>query len=137
LDRIKKYEFWEDIADYDLETAQSMLNTGRYLYVAFMCQQAVEKLVKGLFVLNSEEEPPKVHNIYFIFKKINWNIKQKEFEENINKYKPFMVRLVSYYIAGRYPSYKEMLSSVLHKNEATDILSYTREVYAWLKSLKA
>jgi len=39
LDRIKKYEYWEDIADYDLETADSMLKTGRYLYVVFMCQQ--------------------------------------------------------------------------------------------------
>jgi HEPN domain-containing protein len=48
-----------------------------------------------------------------------------------------MVKLVSYYIAERYPSYKEKLSSMLDKNEAEDILSSTREVYTWLKSLKA
>lgn len=131
-----KYEYWEDIADYDLETAQSMLNTGRYLYVVFMCQQAIEKLVKGLFVLNSEEEPPRVHNIYNIFKKINWNEKPKDFEEKIDKYKPLMVRLVSYYIAERYPSYKEKLSSMLNKKEAEDVLISTREMYSWLKSLK-
>jgi HEPN domain-containing protein len=137
LNSTKKYEYWEDIADYDLETAQSMLDTGRYLYVVFMCQQAVEKLVKGLFVLSNEEEPPRVHNIYNIFKKINLTEKPENFEEKVDKYKPLMVRLLSYYIAERYPSYKEKLSSILDKNEAADILISTKEMYSWLKSLKA
>ena len=44
----QKYEHWLDIAQYDLETAKSMLLSGRWLYVAFMCQQAAEKLSKGL-----------------------------------------------------------------------------------------
>jgi len=43
----KKYKYWLDIAEYDLETARAMYISGRYLYVAFMCQQAVEKNSKG------------------------------------------------------------------------------------------
>ena len=35
---------WVERAEYDLETAKAMLDTARYLYVAYMCQQAVEKL---------------------------------------------------------------------------------------------
>jgi hypothetical protein len=31
---------------YDLDTTKAMLDAGRYLYVAYMCQQAVEKLMK-------------------------------------------------------------------------------------------
>ena len=45
LDNKQKYDYWEDIAEYDLVTAEAMLFSGRYLYVVFMCQQAVEKLV--------------------------------------------------------------------------------------------
>ncbi len=30
-------DYWIDIADYDLKTAEAMLETGRYLYVGFMC----------------------------------------------------------------------------------------------------
>lgn len=59
MDNKEKYGYWEDIAEYDLGTAEAMLLSGRYLYVVFMCQQAVEKLVKGLFVLHKGEEPPR------------------------------------------------------------------------------
>jgi HEPN domain-containing protein len=47
----EKYEYWLDIANYDLETASAMLAGSRWLYVVFMCQQAIEKLVKGLYIL--------------------------------------------------------------------------------------
>jgi hypothetical protein len=50
MNKDDKYLHWEDIASYDLETAESMLKSGRYLYVVFMCQQSIEKLAKGLHV---------------------------------------------------------------------------------------
>ena len=43
----EKYDHWLDIARYDLETADTMLSSGRWLYVVFMCQQAVENLQKA------------------------------------------------------------------------------------------
>jgi HEPN domain-containing protein len=49
MDAQEKYDYWLDIAQYDLETASAMFDSGRWLYVVFMCQQAVEKLVKGLY----------------------------------------------------------------------------------------
>jgi hypothetical protein len=33
----EKIAYWADLSDYDLETAKAMLQTKRYLYVAFMC----------------------------------------------------------------------------------------------------
>ncbi len=59
MNKQEKYEHWEDIAQYDLDTAEAMLQSGRYLYVTFMCQQAVEKLVKGLYVWYLDQEPPR------------------------------------------------------------------------------
>jgi len=41
MNRLDKYEYWKDAAIYDLETAEAMLDSGRYLYVVFMCQQAI------------------------------------------------------------------------------------------------
>lgn len=38
---------WAEMSDYDLETAEAMLATGRYLYVAFMCHQTIEKILKA------------------------------------------------------------------------------------------
>jgi hypothetical protein len=33
VDNLEKFEHWEDIAKYDLETAEAMYHAGRYLYV--------------------------------------------------------------------------------------------------------
>jgi HEPN domain-containing protein len=49
VDVQEKYDYWLDIAKYDLDTADAMLDSKRWLYVVFMCQQAVEKLTKGLY----------------------------------------------------------------------------------------
>lgn len=43
---------WLDIAAYDKVTAEAMYKSGRYLYVLFMCQQAVEKTLKGIIAYN-------------------------------------------------------------------------------------
>lgn len=133
----EKYEHWEDIARYDLETAEAMLHSGRYLYVAFMCQQAIEKLVKGLFVWYKDEEPPRTHNIYSIYKAIyEDNRSNGEWTEQEKKYAPFFAQLLAYYISERYPSYKEKLSTTVTREKAVELLSLAREVFQWLQSLK-
>ena len=43
-------EQWTERARYDLDTADAMLKAGRYLYVLFCCQQAVEKALKAVVV---------------------------------------------------------------------------------------
>jgi len=64
----EKYEYWFDIAIYDFDTAEAVLRSGRWLYVVFMCQQAVEKLVKGLYILYVDDNVPRTHNIRVLFK---------------------------------------------------------------------
>lgn len=46
MEPYEKVTYWLDSADYDLETAKAMLDTGRLLYVGFMCHQTVEKVLK-------------------------------------------------------------------------------------------
>lgn len=45
-----KASFWFEGAEYDLQTVSAMLETKRLLYVGFMCHQAIEKALKGVFV---------------------------------------------------------------------------------------
>ncbi len=46
----KVVDNWLLLAEYDLATAQAMLQAKRLLYVGFMCQQAVEKILKACYV---------------------------------------------------------------------------------------
>jgi len=59
----EKVKYWIDIANYDLVTAQAMLTSKRYLYVGFMCHQAVEKILKAYFTKEKKETPPFIHNL--------------------------------------------------------------------------
>ena len=38
-----KVAYWLEGSEYDFQTAHAMPETKRYLYVGFMCHQAVEK----------------------------------------------------------------------------------------------
>jgi HEPN domain-containing protein len=40
-----------------------MLQSGRWFYTVFMCQQAIEKLIKGLYVLYVDDNVPRLHDI--------------------------------------------------------------------------
>jgi HEPN domain-containing protein len=137
----EKYEYWLEAAQYDLETAKAMLNTGRYVYVTFMCQQTIEKLTKGIYQLFTDNEPPMVHNIWNILKLLKKDVTfekypQKEaFDEKLIEYKSFFVELLAYYISGRYPSFKEKICTSIDANRAKRVLNKGIEVFIWLESL--
>ena len=37
MNKEERIDYWLSVADYDIETAEAMYSTGRWLYVAFMC----------------------------------------------------------------------------------------------------
>ena len=39
----ERIAYWVDIADYDYDTANALMDSRRYLYVGFMCHQVIEK----------------------------------------------------------------------------------------------
>ena len=127
MNKKEKIEYWLDIADYDLGTARAMMDADRYLYVIFMCQQAIEKLLKAIYINKIDGEPPRSHNLAFVFKKTGI-VAAHDSIQHFNL-------LSAYYIESRYPEYKEKLSSIIDKERAKTLLQKTEEVYAWLKSL--
>ncbi|HUT04483.1 MAG TPA: HEPN domain-containing protein [bacterium] len=46
-----------------MDTARAMPKSGRLLYVLFCCQQAVEKMLKGIIAKWTEAFPPRLHNL--------------------------------------------------------------------------
>ena len=62
MNTAEKVKYWLGIADYDLDTAEAMYSTGRWLYVAFMCHQVIEKTLKAYWCATQEDEPPYIHN---------------------------------------------------------------------------
>jgi hypothetical protein len=55
---LKATENWLAQVEYDLTTAEHMLQGGRYLYVIFMCHLALEKVLKALVTEETQKLPP-------------------------------------------------------------------------------
>ena len=103
----EKFKYWLDHAQYDLETAEAMLKNDRWLYVIFMCQQAVEKVVKGLYGLYLDfDEIPRIHNIKTLIKRFETQLPSTVTPAHCHLFDT----LTGYYINNRYPDYTEELA---------------------------
>jgi len=58
----KAVQMWLDRTIYDMDTAKAMLQTGRWIYSIFMCQQSLEKCLKALIAYQDKEIVP-IHNL--------------------------------------------------------------------------
>ena len=57
---------WIALANYDMETARHMLETGRYLYVVFLCHLALEKTLKAHVTEKTQTVPFKTHDLIYL-----------------------------------------------------------------------
>lgn len=132
MTNLEKYEKWLEMAEEDMDTAFVMLKSGKYMYVSFMCQQAIEKLSKGIYVYTFDKEAPFTHNINVILKDIDKVINSSEYK----KFESLFATLTSFYIIGRYDVYKQKISKDLDNKSSKELLNKSKEAFVWLKSLQ-
>lgn len=123
----EKVTYWVELSDYDIETASAMLETGRYLYVGFMCHQTIEKMLKAYFTFVNSSTPPFSHNLTYLAQKSNL------FEQFSEEHKSFLDELEPLNIETRYPTYKELLMKSLTKSKCNEILNRTKILQQWIK----
>jgi HEPN domain-containing protein len=118
-------QIWLERVEYDLETARAMLRTGRYLYVVFMCQQAVEKTLKAILSLRGKEVKP-IHNLSKLAALAELLPEISE-EQSV-----FIDDLSAYYLNARYKETIADLAKTIGKQEARIYLHRTKDLIAWL-----
>jgi len=123
----EKVKYWIDVSDYDLDTAQAMLESKRYLYVGFMCHQSIEKILKAYFEFVKNEVPPYTHNLNRLIETANLDSLLS------NEQKRFIFEIQPLNIRARYPSYKDALFKFLTKDKCIEILNYTKSFQQWIK----
>jgi HEPN domain-containing protein len=97
----EKYTYWLTHAQYDMDTAGTMFTGDRWFYVVFMCQQAIEKLVKGLYTVYIDDAVPRVHNIKTLFERFEDKLDVQALPE---VYQLFDA-LSGHYLGSRYPDF--------------------------------
>ena len=121
----KDIQYWIDIARYDLDTASALLKTRRYLYVLFMCQQCLEKILKAMVILETKKFPPRIHNLIRLAEAAGIDRDKIDFE--------FLDKLSFYYIESRYPEEYMRLYKQVTKKLTESYYNNTREIYRWLE----
>ena len=123
-----KVTYWIEMSDYDFDTAKAMLDTGRYLYVAFMCHQTVEKILKAYWSKVLDEPPLKIHSLSRLAEKSG--LDKDMSEEQMD----FLDELEPLNIEARYPSYKERLMKSLTSDRCAKMIGQTDELRTWIKN---
>jgi HEPN domain-containing protein len=122
-----KIKYWIDLSDYDLETAEAMLQSKRYLYVGFMCHQSIEKAFKAYYTKLKSETAPYTHSLSYLAKQGDFYDKFSE------KQKEFIDQIEPLNIEARYPSHKERLLKSLTDIKCLEIIDSTKEIQKWIK----
>jgi len=61
---------WVKIAEKDMTAAEILFGRGIFDMALFHAQQAVEKMLKALWIERFSEEPPKTHNIQYMAREL-------------------------------------------------------------------
>jgi len=113
-------------SEYDLQTAAAMFESGRYIYVVFMCHISTEKMLKAIVAEATQNIPPKTHNLIYLIKLGEVNLPSDLFE--------FVAKLNNASIITRYPEDFRKLLEVFPQDIAKEYLMTTQRVIEWLKS---
>jgi len=119
--------YWRELSDYDIETADAMHKSKRYLYVGFMSHQSIEKILKAYYVKTNGESAPFSHSLSYIAKKA------KIYEHFTEEQKRFLDMLEPMNIECRYPTHKEQLLKSLTEERCREILDHSKELQLWIK----
>ena len=116
---------WLDRADYDMDTAKAMLQTGRLIYAIFMCQQSLEKCFKALLAYEDKEIVP-IHNLRRL---AEFAVVVRELDESTLLKLDF---LSSFYINARYKEDLQQLSKGITEPVVRDFIQFSEELITWL-----
>lgn len=122
-----KVAYWMDIADYDMETAEAMYQTSRWLYVAFMCHQVIEKMLKAYWCATQPDVPPYIHNHKRLASGCGL------YDKMTDDQKSLIETVANYNIEARYPEDKDALARMLTKQVCRELIDETRQMQAWIK----
>lgn len=126
MTREEKVQQWLIIAERDLDAAEWMHQGGRWLYVAFECHQALEKLIKAYWTGTREDDPLYIHDHWRLLRSCELADKLTSEQRN------FIELMKPMYIASRYPQYKDQVSASLNAKVSTYILEETQKFKQWI-----
>ncbi|MBP3850614.1 MAG: HEPN domain-containing protein [Prevotella sp.] len=117
---------WLEQVDEDILAAEALYSSGRWLYIGFLCHQAIEKLIKAYWFAMRDDEPIYLHNHFRLLEGCDLKAELNEDQRR------FIEIMAPMYIAGRYPEYKSQVARMLNDKGSKYIIEKTKEFKSWI-----
>lgn len=118
---------WVQHAEQDLETARALVASKRNLHALFFCQQSIEKALKAIIQLRTNEMPPRIHNLPRLAELAGVSVDSQGLL--------LLAEFSVFYIESRYSQEIEKLAASTTNAAAKKSLQQTEEMVAWLLSI--
>jgi HEPN domain-containing protein len=112
-------EEWVKIADHDVGSAAALLQQEFLQGAAYFCQQALEKLLKGLLV-EAGLAPPWTHDLVELVDLASLKVSAAKRE--------FLTRLTDHAARSRYPG------AEYNEDDVQTLLEETQRMFRWLRA---
>ena len=127
MENAEKVQYWIDIAEEDWKVAEDLHKTKHWLYVAFMCHQVMEKMLKAYWTVLHDDNPPYIHGL---IKLLDGCGLLDQMSENQLEFVDYMTPMN---IEARYPEYKQNVSAHLNEQSCLQILAQTKQFKEWIR----
>jgi len=115
---------WHEQARADFKAARDNLTSANYYVAAFLCHQALEKIMKALLIERRHQPPPQSHSL----RRLALDLEHPEnFQKSASK-------LESIYTDSRYPDVNIDLPAARYTLKDADmIIRITEEMFTWIQ----
>lgn len=123
FDVSKTIKYWLESAEYDLETARSLMASKRFPHALFFGHLAIEKQLKAVYVQQTKEHAPYIHTLEVLAEKSGLPVPTDILKQ--------LTEITDYNIEGRYPDSKNSLYEKATKTFTEKKFKEIEEVYQW------
>lgn len=123
IDIQKQITYWQNGAIEEWELAQDLVKRNKTRHGLFFAHLALEKLLKAHVCHQTQDLPPRIHNLTRLAELATLNLSQTQVD--------VLAEMNVFNLEGRYP---DLSLAPLSKKEAKDYLRRAEEVYQWLMS---
>ena len=129
MDNINLMEYWLNSSEEDYNVMKYLYSGKKNSYCLFLGHLVIEKLLKGLYAKNNEENPYtiKSNNLLALAEKCNLDLTDEQVEK--------LQIITQFNISARYDDYKESFNRKCTDEYTSEQIKNIEEVRTWLKSL--
>ncbi|MBQ8066011.1 MAG: HEPN domain-containing protein [Prevotella sp.] len=118
---------WLEHVHEDISAAECLFQGGHWLYVAFLCHQAIEKALKAYYAATHDDDPRYTHSHSKLLE--DCGLIDQLSDEQLG----FLDLMVPMYIEARYPEQKDAAARMLNEEACQHIIKTTKELTQWIE----